>query len=1283
VNDCLIEKNTERSYVSEVPVTAALDATNNSWGTDDPYEIGLSIYDYGDNHNRGTVNYLPFSDFEDGTPITTAPGGESYLAGVTRGDVTLSGSYVVPSFFLVQAGHTVTIAAGSTFKFMSESYLSVLGTLDAGDSSGGQVWGGIRFDDQSSGFLDNCVVEYAETGVSFYQRTSPRITNCEINKWGLHADSYGSHIPQPVVNDCLIEKNTERSYVSEVPSTTTLDATNNWWGTDDQTKIAETIWDYYDNNNVGIVNFEGWVNVFANFTAHPTIGKYPLSVQFTDRSVGSPTSWQWDFDNDGIIDSTEQNPTFIYETEGIYSVKLIDSNADASDEELKTDYINVFDLKAGFTANPTTATAPPLTVKFTDQSIGNPTSWQWDFDNDGIIDSTEQNPTFTYETADIYSVKLIAENADSADEMLKTDYIRVAAVTANFTADPTTGTAPLTVHFTDQSVGNITSWQWNFGNDDTSDLQNPSYTYKQPGTYTVSLTVSDGTNEDTKTRVINVSPPEQLIQADFIASPIYGVGSLTVQFTDRSSDSTTSWKWDFDNDDTSDLQNPSYTYEQPGTYTVSLTVSDGTNENTKTRTNYIKVDPEKEETSYYGKILTISPENSDGNENIQITGRAVERATGNSLSETLLNLVISRDGFERNYKIYTDNTGKFHHTFFPASDEFGSYKAWAVHPDVTDKTVQGEFAINRVIINPPVLDLNIPRNYEQKITINAEAGGTDLHNLQLVYDEADQTGGLFPKGIHVTTASPVAKVSSGESAAFDCTLWADKLADDNGKIVLRVKSDESDSWGTAVINMQISEAEPALFFTPDHLETGLALNESVTETIVLENKGLAGLSNVSLSLVNEDGTPAPEWVHLNSPADQGTIAVGEKREIGISFTSNPSQVTEGTYSFYLRVNSSNYPETDILLFVAVTQSGKGNVKFKVEDIYTQTTDPETGEEIQGLAGAEITVQNEKVLSVDQTKTTDSKGEVSFTDLPAGRYKYRVKAENHQEHIGRLWIRPGITLDENVFLGYDLVTVEWEVTETTIQDKYDIVLTATYETNVPAPVVVAEPASISIPDNIQPGDVFTGEITYTNYGLIRADELQFTFPETDEYFKYELLTKSFPTSLGAKEFFTVPYRITCLKNPRDRKRSGSSCRCYATGTRLAYTWICINGQWFKATLTVPMVECYGVCGGTGGGAWGGDGGSSSFQAIKGLFCPPERVCVPKDPCDCLDSSESTESRIDLLRGEYVDDVTDLSVKVPGYQLEVKRHHYDNTWHFDDLGQNLELIYVSGSAVEVVI
>jgi len=81
--------------------------------------------------------------------------------------------------------------------------------------------------------------------------------------------------------------------------------------------------------------------LIADFTASPIVGNTPLTVQFTDSSIGYPTSWLWDFNYDGTIDDTLQNPEFTYDSVGVYTVSLTVSDTTNEDTEVKVDYINV------------------------------------------------------------------------------------------------------------------------------------------------------------------------------------------------------------------------------------------------------------------------------------------------------------------------------------------------------------------------------------------------------------------------------------------------------------------------------------------------------------------------------------------------------------------------------------------------------------------------------------------------------------------------------------------------------------------------------------------------------------------------------------------------------------------------------------------------------------------------------------------------------------------------------------------------------------------------------
>jgi hypothetical protein len=439
---------------------------------------------------------------------------------------------------------------------------------------------------------------------------------------------------------------------------------------------------------------------------------------------------------------------------------------------------------------------------------------------------------------------------------------------------------------------------------------------------------------------------------------------------------------------------------------------------------------------------------------------------------------------------------------------------------------------------------------------------------------------------------------------------------------VQVMSDESDTDPLAIVTLeyQLSDAEPALYFTPNYLETGVAQDDSVNETITLENRGLADLTDINVTLLTDSDATPPDWIYLMSPQDQGSLAIGATQQIQLT-ANPPDTVSDGIYNFKLRVESSNYPTTDINIYVAVTQSGVGNALFKASDIYTATLD-ENGDPIPGLAGARIRVQNEAVLSIEETATTDAYGEALFSDLPAGRYRFRASAPNHEDLMGRLTVKPGVTTAQEIFLDFNLITVEWSVTEITIEDKYEITLQATFETDVPAAVVVLEPTSTTLPE-MDVGDVFYGELRLTNYGLIRADNLMASYPTSDAYFQYEFLAE-LPDTLEAKESLVIPYRVTALSSlSPDGTASGGGCVGYVTGMSASYNYQCANGDTTGGSTSHSWTHPVSVsgCGGSGGGVsggsiWGGGGGgggggsksgSSSYDSLPSARCMPEPGC----------------------------------------------------------------------------
>ncbi len=200
-------------------------------------------------------------------------------------------------------------------------------------------------------------------------------------------------------------------------------------------------------------------------------------------------------------------------------------------------------------------------------------SFFWTFGDFGT--STLANPTHLYNQAGFFLVNLSAKvpNTSGTDScVLSAQQLIEIPLLARFNFTYGCNGAP--VCFNDMSVttaGNsITSWNWNFGDATTSTLQNPCHTYAGPGTYIVTLTISNPNCTTSFSDTVVIAPPP-------VAAFSIGSGNCVnsaIAFTDNSTGGVNYWNWNFGNGGTSLNQNPSQAYGLPGTYTVTLIVKD-------------------------------------------------------------------------------------------------------------------------------------------------------------------------------------------------------------------------------------------------------------------------------------------------------------------------------------------------------------------------------------------------------------------------------------------------------------------------------------------------------------------------------------------------------------------------------------------------------------------------------------------------------------------------------------------------------------------------------------
>ncbi|KAB2859095.1 MAG: PKD domain-containing protein [Flavobacteriales bacterium] len=319
--------------------------------------------------------------------------------------------------------------------------------------------------------------------------------------------------------------------------------------------------------------------VTAVFNANPTTICVGQSVSFSESSfvtgLSNITSWNWDFDGNGTIDNTSQNPPpQVYNTPGTYNVTLSTSITGCTDDTTIQIIVEPT-ATVNFTA-PTVCAG--LATDFTDASGATVDAWNWDFNNDGFVDNTTQNPSHTFPSAGTYPVNLEVSIGGSCGHDTTINVIVHPNPVANFTAtDECLTTATTFTDASNVSTGSITGWAWDFDNNTTTDntSQNPTYTYGTAGTQTINLTVTTDNNctNSYSTTVEVFANPIANFSTD---APCEGNATT---FTDLSSDGSVAisiWNWDFDNNTTTDntTQNPTFNLGTANTYPVTLYVED-------------------------------------------------------------------------------------------------------------------------------------------------------------------------------------------------------------------------------------------------------------------------------------------------------------------------------------------------------------------------------------------------------------------------------------------------------------------------------------------------------------------------------------------------------------------------------------------------------------------------------------------------------------------------------------------------------------------------------------
>ncbi len=317
----------------------------------------------------------------------------------------------------------------------------------------------------------------------------------------------------------------------------------------------------------------------ANFSVEMSCINYFL-VSVQDESTGA-TSILYDFGVPGIETDTtsEPNPQYLYPDEGTYTItQMVENDTTGCVDTMRVE-VTVGVPLANFSVYPITGCAP-LTVQVADSS-NFATSYAYELlSGQGTIsgDATDQ-PSILFTDPGVYTgIKLLITDLNGCqDSIVLDDSIYVNSVTPDFTVDPVAGCAPLSVNLTDQSsslFATVDQWEWTISDipDGPFVEANLSYTFTNIGTYDVNLVVTDDWGCSATLQLddaVYVTLPAAEFEADTL-----GCTQSLVDFTSLSQGDGLIYSWEFGDGNTSTEQNPAHQYQQEGTYSVCLTVTD-------------------------------------------------------------------------------------------------------------------------------------------------------------------------------------------------------------------------------------------------------------------------------------------------------------------------------------------------------------------------------------------------------------------------------------------------------------------------------------------------------------------------------------------------------------------------------------------------------------------------------------------------------------------------------------------------------------------------------------
>ena len=551
---------------------------------------------------------------------------------------------------------------------------------------------------------------------------------------------------------------------------------------------------------------------------------------------------------------------------------------------------------------------------------------------------------------------------------------------------------------------------------------------------------------------------------------------------------------------------------------------------------------------------------------ILINGQALDQITGQPVPNVPLKIGFATRGYKWYVNLTNDANGNYSYSYVPTPGLAGTLTIWAAHPLIFDQLNQAQVTIYRFYASPAAGDIRMSKNDTLDFSLQLiNPSDLPLNDFNVSVSAYTLQG---TNQVPITTIHGLSLMDTNFSAGpnqrptMNLRIIADAGAPDTAVAVFTITSAQG-ATATFTGNVLLLPANPLITViqpTVGYLEVSPNRGTLLSGQLTFANNGLRDLQGVTL-LPPTNVT----WMLVNLPANtDGTIplpnlGVGQSNTITVVFAP-PTNTALGFFQDAITVRGTNRPATVRLgLYARVTSANQGNVQFYVDDIL-------------GLPVPSATVRMQNVdLQVELTpQQTDINGYVTITNLQEGNWSWQVSAPGHSARVGSVNVIASQTVQvapPDTRLSRSLVTINFTVVPVPFTDKYDIQIEQTFETHVPAPVLILDPAYVKFSD-VQSNFEANFTVSAKNFGLISLNNVKISGSDVGgakltpliEYLPYILPMQSVDIP------FRVTYSAAAAGQQAQQARQSNPCDDGTAGGFLD----CVSGNWLQTACGVMNI-----------------------------------------------------------------------------------------------------------------